>query len=53
LLGGEERVNEDGSTWGDSFIVNLGIDGLETADKLAPRDLDDWHVDGDSFVRGS
>jgi len=51
LLGGEERINEDGSTWGDSFIVNLGTDELENADKLAPRDLDNWHVDGDFFVR--
>ncbi|KAJ3513556.1 hypothetical protein NLJ89_g2877 [Agrocybe chaxingu] len=52
LLGGEERINEAASTWGDSFIVNLGTDHWEKAtEKPAPQDLDNWHVDGDFFVQ--
>ncbi|GLB36443.1 hypothetical protein LshimejAT787_0307310 [Lyophyllum shimeji] len=51
LLGGEDRIDEKCSTWGDSFIVNLGIDELESMDKpIEPQDLDNWHVDGDFFV---
>ncbi|PCH39728.1 hypothetical protein WOLCODRAFT_116093 [Wolfiporia cocos MD-104 SS10] len=51
LLGGEERIDEASSTWGDSFIVNLGTPELEGPDKhIAPQDLDNWHVDGDFFV---
>ncbi|KAJ3807110.1 hypothetical protein F5876DRAFT_48737 [Lentinula aff. lateritia] len=51
LLGGAERINEEDSRWGDSFIVNLGDATLENAtDHIHPRDLDNWHVDGDFFV---
>lgn len=51
LLGGEDRIEEKYSSWGDSFIVNLGTDELERANKpLEPQDLDNWHVDGDFFV---
>ncbi|RXW19989.1 hypothetical protein EST38_g5870 [Candolleomyces aberdarensis] len=51
LLGGEDRVNEYGSTWGDSFIVNLGTPELESAKvDIPPQDLDNWHVDGDFFI---
>ncbi|KAG6829293.1 hypothetical protein H0H92_005047 [Tricholoma furcatifolium] len=51
LLGGEERIDEQSSAWGDSFIVNLGTKELENESKrIAPRDLDNWHVDGDFFV---
>ncbi|KAF8078290.1 hypothetical protein FPV67DRAFT_1464832 [Lyophyllum atratum] len=51
LLGGEDRIDEKSSSWGDSFIVNLGTDGLERANELVdPQDLDNWHVDGDFFV---
>ncbi|KAF5336837.1 hypothetical protein D9611_003209 [Ephemerocybe angulata] len=51
LLGGEERIDEAASTWGNSFIVNLGTPELEAAtDTIAPQDLDNWHVDGDFFV---
>ncbi|KAH6917549.1 hypothetical protein BKA70DRAFT_1178494 [Coprinopsis sp. MPI-PUGE-AT-0042] len=50
-LVGADRVNEQASTWGDSFIVNLGTDELEKATEyLNPRDMDNWHVDGDFFV---
>ncbi|CCM02483.1 uncharacterized protein FIBRA_04583 [Fibroporia radiculosa] len=51
LLGGEERIDPPSSTWGDSFIVNLGTPELEGPDKyIHPTDLDNWHVDGDFFV---
>ncbi|KAG2023850.1 hypothetical protein CC2G_001458 [Coprinopsis cinerea AmutBmut pab1-1] len=51
LLGGEERIDEHASTWGDSFIVNLGADELEKATEFVhPRDMDNWHVDGDFFI---
>ncbi|KAJ3736893.1 hypothetical protein DFJ43DRAFT_1110886 [Lentinula guzmanii] len=51
LLGGAERINEDESRWGDSFIVNFGNKALEDAtERIHPRDLDNWHVDGDFFV---
>lgn len=52
LLGGEDRIDEKSATWGDSFIVNLGTEELEQqAETLDPKDLDNWHVDGDFFVR--
>ncbi|KAF5377511.1 hypothetical protein D9615_005138 [Tricholomella constricta] len=51
LLGGADRIDEKSSSWGDSFIVNLGTDELERDNKsVDPRDLDNWHVDGDFFV---
>ena len=51
LLGGEERIDEDSSSWGDSFIVNLGTPELERkGSEIAPPDLSNWHVDGDFFV---
>ncbi|KAJ4476676.1 hypothetical protein J3R30DRAFT_3292198 [Lentinula aciculospora] len=51
LLGGAERINEEDSHWGDSFIVNFGNDALEgVTEHIHPRDLDNWHVDGDFFV---
>ena len=52
LLGGEERIDPESSSWGDSFIVNLGAPEYEGEDKyIAPQDLINWHVDGDFFVR--
>lgn len=50
LLGGEDRVDEKSSSWGDSFIVNFGTPDLEDAPSVHPRDLNNWHVDGDFFV---
>ncbi|KAF7338855.1 hypothetical protein MSAN_02208500 [Mycena sanguinolenta] len=47
LLGGEERVSEKTRTWGDAFIVNLGVEGQG---EVPPRELDGWHVDGDFFI---
>ncbi|KAG6889360.1 hypothetical protein C0995_001425 [Termitomyces sp. Mi166 len=53
LLGGEDRIDESSSTWGDSFIVNFGTDELERereSKPIHPHDLNNWHVDGDFFV---
>ncbi|KAL4899360.1 hypothetical protein BDW74DRAFT_171538 [Aspergillus multicolor] len=54
LCGGEERISDDTEfrSWRDSFIVNLGKDEWEGDDRqgqLDPRQLDNWHVDGDFF----
>jgi hypothetical protein len=49
LLGGESKISDDHREWGDGLIVNLGSaegEGKETD----PRDLKEWHVDGDFFV---
>ncbi len=48
LLGGEDRIDLEASTWGDSFIVNLGTPNPGA--RIDPQDLDNWHVDGDFFV---
>ncbi|KAI1102845.1 dihydrofolate reductase-like domain-containing protein [Jackrogersella minutella] len=49
LCGGEDRVDPASREWRDSFIVNLG-----TAERagvpVPPRELVEWHVDGDFFV---
>ncbi|EKM60449.1 uncharacterized protein PHACADRAFT_246402 [Phanerochaete carnosa HHB-10118-sp] len=50
LCGGEDRINVEASTWGDSFIVNLGTPELEGAKPREALELDNWHVDGDFFV---
>ncbi|KXN83603.1 hypothetical protein AN958_01168 [Leucoagaricus sp. SymC.cos] len=51
LLGGEERIDEKAATWGDSFIVNLGTEELaQQPESLSPKELDNWHVDGDFFI---
>lgn len=49
LLGGELNIADEHRQWGDGLIVNLGSkegEGKETD----PRDLNEWHVDGDFFV---
>lgn len=52
LLGGEERIDPKGAFWGDSLIVNLGTPEYEGEDKyIHPTELENWHVDGDFFVR--
>ncbi|KAK7926462.1 hypothetical protein PG985_003460, partial [Apiospora marii] len=61
LCGGEDRIAmPGGGMWTDAFIVNLGKPhpaGAETPDAqeearapVPPRELTDWHVDGDFFV---
>ncbi|KAF7800320.1 hypothetical protein EIP86_011570 [Pleurotus ostreatoroseus] len=50
LLGGEDRIDEQASSWGDSFIVNLGTPEWEGVPSPEPQDLDNWHVDGDFFI---
>ena len=49
-MGGEDRIDEQASSWGDSFIVNLGTPETEGAPSPDPKDLTNWHVDGDFFV---
>ncbi|KAJ1306274.1 hypothetical protein OPQ81_010977 [Rhizoctonia solani] len=49
LLGGEERIVEFCKEWRDSMIVNLGAERWETED-IKPRELDNWHCDGDFFL---
>jgi hypothetical protein len=49
LLGGEDRVAEHSAVWNDGLIVNLGTDEWE-GKWPDPRDLQNWHVDGDFFV---
>lgn len=49
VLGGEDRVAEQSATWNDAFIVNLGTAASE-GKWTEPKDLTEWHVDGDFFV---
>ncbi|WYZ40590.1 hypothetical protein EsH8_IV_000931 [Colletotrichum jinshuiense] len=49
VCGGEERVATESKEWRDSLIVNLGSDEFE-GQESDPRELDNWHVDGDFFV---
>lgn len=49
LLGGEDRIDTTlFESCGDSLIVNLGSE--EWVDRgIAPKDLGNWHIDGDWF----
>lgn len=48
---GEGRIDDTQSTWGDSFILNLGTPELLGDDTpVDPYRLTNWHVDGDFFV---
>ena len=49
LCGGEDRVSDGGRQWSDGFIVNLGKPEYE-GKRVMPKDLDNWHVDGDFFI---
>lgn len=49
LCGGEDRISDEFLDWRDSLIVNLGTEEWEGR-APHPRDLDNWHVDGDFFV---
>lgn len=49
LLGGEDRVAPESSTWNDAFIANLGSPQSEGT-WPNPADLWGWHVDGDFFT---
>jgi len=49
LLGGEDRIAKGGEMWTDGFIVNLGTPETE-GKRVPPKELSDWHVDGDLFV---
>ncbi|EIN12925.1 hypothetical protein PUNSTDRAFT_131157 [Punctularia strigosozonata HHB-11173 SS5] len=50
LLGGEDRIDEKSATWSNGFIVNLGLHELVGREPLLPKELDNWHVDGDFFI---
>lgn len=48
LLGGEERITDTSAKWRDNIILNLGAE--EWKEKfLEPKELDNWHIDGDFF----
>jgi len=50
LLGGEDRIDTTlFESCGDSLIVNLGSDEWTHRD-INPRDLGNWHIDGDWFT---
>lgn len=49
LLGGEDRVSAESSTWNDGLIVNLGTSETEGT-VPDPKELPGWHVDGDLFM---
>ncbi|KAK7754228.1 hypothetical protein SLS62_003805 [Diatrype stigma] len=49
LCGGEARVSPESRRWGDSLIVSLGSAAGEGR-PVPPKDLNEWHVDGDFFV---
>jgi hypothetical protein len=49
LCGGEDRVTAKSREWRDGLIVNLGSPEDE-GKEVDPRELDNWHVDGDFFV---
>ncbi|KAL4737660.1 hypothetical protein BDV11DRAFT_171741 [Aspergillus similis] len=49
LCGGEDRISEEFGSWRDSLIVNLGLPEYEGMKNPDPRELDNWHVDGDFF----
>ncbi|KAB5591271.1 hypothetical protein CTheo_5274 [Ceratobasidium theobromae] len=49
LLGGEERISDTSKEWRDGLITNLGEERWET-ETIAPRDLGNWHCDGDFFL---
>jgi len=53
LLGGEQRVDTQNqyrgwAGWSDGLIVNIGTEYWEQHD-IAPKELDNWHTDGDWF----
>ncbi|PGH15355.1 hypothetical protein AJ79_02521 [Helicocarpus griseus UAMH5409] len=50
LIGGAERFKDtEVAKWKDGFIVNLGTPGGESS-WIPPKQLDNWHVDGDFFM---
>ncbi len=49
LSGGEDRIADISRQWGDNFIVNFGKEALKGR-IVGPRELDNWHVDGDNFI---
>lgn len=50
LLDGEENLTEDSKYWGDNLIVNLGLKEFEGKEAPNPKELTNWHTDGDNFL---
>jgi len=49
LMRGTDKLEPLCEEWKDNFILNLGTPELTKENHPAPRDLDNWHVDGDWF----
>jgi hypothetical protein len=49
LCGGEDKIAKGGDQWTDGFIVNVGSEAME-GKATPPKELDEWHVDGDFFI---
>jgi len=49
LIGGIDRLRMDRDSWGDNFIVNLGLPEHHNKEPPHPKDLNSWHADGDSY----
>jgi len=50
LVGGEDKIDPATHYWSDEFIVNIGKEAYAGMTDIEPKDLDNWHVDGDFFV---
>lgn len=48
VLGGEERIDPEKATWGDSFILNLKL-GADEPYREPSAAAGGWHKDGDFF----
>jgi len=49
LLGDEDRIDPTGTQLEDNLIVNLGFEKYRSG-WVEPKDMDNWHVDGDYFL---
>ena len=49
LAGGEDRISDMCRNWADAFIINFGKEKLKGR-VVPPRELDNWHVDGDCWT---
>ncbi|KZT50622.1 hypothetical protein CALCODRAFT_504492 [Calocera cornea HHB12733] len=49
LLGGTDKIAAKSNYVGNGFICNLGSPDFDPNERVDPRDLTNWHVDGDWF----
>jgi len=49
LLGGTDKIHYKSNYTGNGFIANLGSPEFDPNEVIDPRDLTNWHVDGDWF----